>query len=277
MKFKIVCDSVSNLKNDYLVDSEIGFENVPLTLRVNGEIFVDDDQIDTVKLLESMDKDKKAASTACPSPGEYANAFEGAENVFVVTVSGKLSGSYNSAVLASKEFAGKNIHVIDSRNAAGGQVLIVDRLVELIKQDLPFETIVKEIDQYVKDTHIIFVLSKYDNLAKSGRMSKLVAFAASTIKIKTICKAVDGEIEIQSKALTETSAYRKLVENMPRLAETNDFSGRKCVISHTENEESAFFLTKLIKAAFNFAEVVIMKNKGVAAYYSALHGIMVAF
>ena len=168
MSYKIVVDSSSNLKNDYLKDQDIGFEVVPLTIRVDDEIFVDNDNIDVDKMLTSMHKSKKKSTSACPSPYDFLKTFEGYDNIFIITISSKLSGCYNSAINAGQQAQneGKNVYVIDSKATAGSMILLVDEVYRLIKENYSFEEIKTKIEEYQKSINLLFVLSKYDNLVK---------------------------------------------------------------------------------------------------------------
>ena len=95
MSFKIVVDSCCDLTPAMLKDPV--FVKVPLTIRSNGSTFVDDETFDQADLLWSMRQSEDAPSTSCPSPQAYLDAFQGADDVYVVTLSALLSGSHNSA------------------------------------------------------------------------------------------------------------------------------------------------------------------------------------
>ena len=97
MKYKIVVDSSSDLTNDYIKDNSIGFEVVPLTINVENNSFIDDNNIDVDEMLSVMHSSKKKATSSCPSCGSFSESFKGAENVICITMTSKLSGTYNSA------------------------------------------------------------------------------------------------------------------------------------------------------------------------------------
>ena len=140
MKFKIVADSSSDLRKNYIEDEEVGFEIVPLTINIDNESFIDDENLDISKMLLSIKESKEAAKTSCPSPFFFNKSYEGVEYVFVVTISSKLSGTYNSAYLGSIDSNSK-VHVIDSKGTSGMMVLLIDKLYELIKKGLSFDEI----------------------------------------------------------------------------------------------------------------------------------------
>ena len=145
MKYQILVDSASDLLSDYYTDPEIGFKVVPLTIHVNDKEYVDNDSLNIQEMLADMHASKKSSS-ACPAPQSFLSEFDNAEYTFIVAITSKLSGCYNSAVVAKNSYSKpENICVIDSKAVSGTEMLIVDKLIELIKQDLPYEQIVKEI------------------------------------------------------------------------------------------------------------------------------------
>ncbi len=277
MKFQIVVDSSCDLKNDYIIDDEIGFKVIPLTINVNGKEFYDDDNVDAQEVLRAMHEYSGKSTTSCPPPGAFLEAFERAENTICINITSKLSGSYNSALQAKKIAAesGHNVHVIDSKLVCGAMILIVDKAYELMKQDLSFEEITKQLDEYTKELHLLFVLQKFDNFVKSGRMNKLSGVLASILFIKPLCVADDGEIKILEKIRTAKSAFKRLVDVIAD--KINDFSNRKCIISHCQDEELALDIKDKIKEKYNFKDVIIVKMKALCSYYALEKGIIVCF
>ena len=272
MKFKIVADSSCDLRKDCINDKDVGFDIVPLTINIDNESFVDDENLDISKMLVSIKNSKEAAKTSCPSPYFFNKSYEQAEHVFVVTISSKLSGTYNSAYLGSIDSNSK-VHVIDSKGTSGMMVLLVDKLYELIKKGLSFDEIKDLIDEYQKTLNLFFVLDKFDNLVKNGRMSKLTAIAATALFIKPLCLAIDGQIGIYEKPRTMKSALIRLVHNIGE--KCNNFS--KCVITHCNNIENADLVKKMILEKYDFKEVVIIDMKGLCPFYALENGIIVSF
>ena len=126
MKYKIILDSSSDMNKDFIKDEEIGLEIVPLTIRVRDKEFVDEDKLDIDKMLEEMHSYSGKSTSSCPSPYNYFEACTGEYN-FIITISYKLSGSYNSACLASKMIQDKKVFVIDSKLTSGAMILIAKK------------------------------------------------------------------------------------------------------------------------------------------------------
>lgn len=160
-----------------------------LKIDVGSIHYVDDERIDTKKLIADMKAYKNAPSTACPSPDEYAALMEKSEESFVVTLSGKLSGSYNAACVGREmvleRSPEKKIHIFDSESASAGETLIALMLRDRIDGGHSFEDIVAEMTAFIARMKTRFVLEDLSNLVKNGRISKVAgllsghAFAAA--------------------------------------------------------------------------------------------------
>ena len=273
MKFKIVADSSCDLSNEYIIDDNVGFEIVPLSINIDQNCFIDNDSLNIDEMLLCMKNSKSAAKTSCPSLFFFTNSYEEADYVFVVTISSKLSGTYNSAYLGAIESNNK-VHVIDSKGTSGMMIFIIDKLYELIKSGLEFEKIIDEIERYQKSLNLLFVLDKFDNLVKNGRMSKLTAIAATALFIKPLCIAKDGQISIHEKPKTMKASLIRLVNNIGNLCD--DFSN-KCYITHCKNLENANKVKKMILEKYSFKDVVILEMKGLCSFYALENGIIVSF
>lgn len=139
-----------------------------------------------------MKASPSSPKSACPSPDDYLKEFNGGDNVFAVTISAELSGSYNSAELAKRLYLEENkkdIEVINSRSASVGQTLIVMKIKELISEGYSFRSIVEKVNAFRSDMKTKFVLESLDNLKKSGRLSNIKALVANVLNIKPIMGA----------------------------------------------------------------------------------------
>lgn len=276
MKFKIICDSSVDLMSDYIKDENIKFEVVPLTIRVDGDEFIDNDSIDCKALLEKVNKSKNVAHSSCPSPHDYEKAIDKDCYNFIITISKKLSGSYNSATLArTLSEVEDNVFVIDSKGTAGTGILIVDKLNEFIKKGLSFAEISEKILEFRDSINLLFALNKFDNLVKNGRMSKVTAFIANLAAIRPLCCADDGEIKIKEKIRTFSGVLKRLVFNIGKICPIQ--TGRTCIIAHTFNETDANTLKQSIEGSYNFDEVRVVSNRGLCSFYSLEGGIIVSF
>lgn len=277
-EFQIITDSASDLKSNYIVDENIGFKVVPLTITVGNENFIDDDDINVDEMLKAMHASKTKTSTACPSPDSFSKNYQDAKHTFVVTISSKLSGTYNSALLGANELANTEykIHVIDSKLVAGTQMLIVDKLYELIKSGLSFEEIVIQIDAYRDERNLYFTLNKFDNLVENGRMSKFAALIAKTLIIRPICKGVNGEIKVIDKMFGVVNTLKKIVQHIKK--SIVDFKDKIIVITKCKaDEEVNHFIKFLSDANCDFKEVRVQETKGLCSFYALEKGIIISY
>ena len=274
MKYKIVVDSSSDLRKGYIKDDNVGFEVVPLTVNVLNKEFVDDEDVNVKDMLHAMSSTKEKSCSACPSPEKFKDSFSGAENVICITMTSKLSGTFNAAYLAASECE-NNVCVIDSKSTAGVLILLVDKAYELMKQNKDFKDIVDELNEYQKKMNLLFVLDKFDNLVKNGRMSKLTAVVATCLYIKPLCIAQEGEIKIYEKPRTRKKSLARLVENIGEISKGTD--NRKVCISHCNCEEDANVVKGMIEEAYPGSQVRVTVMKGLTSFYALENGLLVGF
>lgn len=277
MKYKIIVDSSSNLTKNYLKDeNDIGFDVAPLSIRINDKEYVDDGSISEEELLEKLNNTKEKTSSSCPSPNTFLSKLCGAEYYIIITISSKLSGAFNSANVAKNMYDNpENVMVIDSKLVAGAMRILTDKALELIKENKSFEEIEVELNKRRDENKLLFVLDRFDNLIRNGRVNKVLGFIASKLSIKPLCYGDDGEIKIMAKIRTFAGVIKKLSIEIGNMVTST--KGRKCVISHTKNEEFAMILKDLIEKQYEFDSIVIEENKCLCAYYSLEGGIIVSF
>ena len=272
MKYKIVADSSSNLYDGYIEN----FSSVPLKIICGDKEYIDIPSLDTNKMMNDLKKTKERSSTSCPNVLEWRDAFGDADNVFAVTITSGLSGSYSAAMSAKKdyitEYPDKNVYVIDSLSAGPELHLIVDKLCKLISQDLPFETIKNEINEYKKRTHLFFSLESLDNLAKNGRVNPAVAKIAGILGIRVIGKASDeGKLQQLFKCRGEAKAIEKLASEIGKFR----IAKGKLIIAHAENEKAAQLLAGTILKDHPLCSIQIESCGGLCSYYAEEGGLLI--
>lgn len=276
MKFKIIVDSSSNLLNSYYQDKkDVAFKVVPLTIRIGEEEFIDNDELDVNRMLDVL-RLNDGGQSSCPSPNDYLRELDEAEYSFIITITSKLSGSFNSACVARTMCKNpEHVFVIDSKGTAGSIVLIAEKLFELIKENKEFSVITNEITAFRNSVNLLFALDRFDNLVRNGRMSKLTAFIAEKIAIKPLCYADDGEIKIKEKIRTFRGVIKRMTHYIGKMCE--DTTNKICIIAHTKNESAALELKKDIEENYHFKEVRVMENRGLCAFYALEGGLIVTF
>ncbi len=277
MKYKIIVDSSCDLTADYLSGTGMDFAVVPFTVNVGEKEFVDDQNVNTQDLLSALENFSGNPISACPSPQAYSDHLSGADKYFIITISSKLSGSNNSALVAKNTHSAPNdVFVIDSKLAGCVQALIVDKLVALIKDGLSYEQICQTITAYTDEQiDVLFTFKDYSNFVKNGRLTPMQAVIAQTLRITPICTGVDGEIKIAKKLLGSKRVFKEILAMISERKEKYSFS--KCVISHVDNLETANELSEDIAKLNLFSKIEIMPMRGLCTFYAMRKGIIVGF
>lgn len=278
MTWKIVADSGCDYREITDLANQTRFESVPLTIQIDHEIFLDNAHLDIDGMMEKMYATSSASKSACPSPDDYLRSFEGAENIFVVTITGSLSGSHNSAQLAKKLFLEENptanIHVIDSLSAGGEVDLIVRKLNDLIKEGLSFEQVVEAITHYQENTKLLFVLAKVDNLVKNGRLSKLIGAVVGLLNIRMVGEASDtGTLELLQKARGAKKALTAAVDEVLKAG----YKGGRIIIAHRNNEKFCQQFSEVIKEKFPAADISFLPTSGLCSFYAEEGGLLMGY
>lgn len=278
MEIKLIGDSCFDLNEELKKITNLCIS--PLKIDVAGKELIDDENLNQKELLGLMKKSNKSPKTSCPSPNDYMEKFEGKEDVFVVTLSSQLSGSYNSAILAKDMYMEKSkdkfIHVFDSLSASVAQTLIGLKVLELSDLDYKRNQIVERVDEYIKDMKTIFLLESLDNLIKAGRINKFVAKIATAFSIKPIMGANDeGDIFLVEKARGSKKALRRLVDIIGEKGER--LEEKILGIAHCNCFEKAEILKEEIMERYNFKDIIIVETAGISTVYANDGGIVIAF
>ena len=279
MSYKIIGDSCLDLTADLKKDPH--FQIIPLTLQVEHTQVIDDETFDQKKFLELVRSSSECPQTACPSPEKFKEAFEcDVDQIFVITLSEHLSGTYNSAVLAKKLYEeehgqeGKNIAVVSSDSASSGELNIALYIQSLCQASLPFEEIVEKTRSFIKNMKTYFVLESLDTLRKNGRLTGLQAFFATALNIKPVMGADSGVIIKLDQARGINKALTRMADIAIREAgETKD---KVLIIAHCNNPERAEVVKNEMCRQATFKDVIITETAGVATVYASDGGIIVA-
>lgn len=278
MTWKIVADSGCDYRTIENLAVDTLFESVPLTIQVGDEIFIDNDQLNIDEMMEKMYATSSASKSACPSPDDYMKAFDGASNIFVVTITGTLSGSHNSAQVAKKlyleEHPDVNIHIIDTLSAGGENDLIIKKLNFLIGQGLSYEEVVTEITAYQTKTKLLFVLAKVDNLVKNGRLSKLVGAVVGLLNIRMVGEASqDGKLELLQKA---RGAKKSLIAAFDELIKAG-YAGGQIIIAHRNNLKFCQQFSEMVREKFPQAVIEVIPTSGLCSFYAEENGLLIGY
>lgn len=278
MAYKIIVDSCTDLTKELKEDKKIC--TVPLTIHIDEHTVVDDETFNQKDFLEKVKKSPNSPKSSCPSPEAYMEHFKGDDDIYVVTLSSNLSGSYNSAELAKKlyleENPKKNIHVFNSCSASVGQTLITKKIKEYADKGTLFEEVVKVAEGFREKMETKFVLESLDTLRKNGRLTNLQAIIASALNIKPVMGATrEGTIT----KLDQARGIQRALLLMAKLIEQDvvDAQNKILGIAHCNNYERALFIKDEILKRVPFKDSIVVDTAGISTLYANDGGIIIAY
>lgn len=271
---KIVADSSANL----MELKTVAFDVAPMKIITAEREFVDNRELDLNEMIRFFMSYKGRSQTSCPNPEDWLTAFGDAEDIFCVTITSGLSGSYNAACIAKDmyeaEHPGRRVFVIDSLSAGPELTLIVEKLEEMIGEGKSYEEICAYIPEYQKKTGLLFMLESLNNFAANGRVSPAVAKIAGVLGIRIVGKASDvGTLEPTDKSRGEAKSLGAILKH---LKESGLKTG-KVILAHCLNEPAANTLRRMIETDLPSVAVKIDKNLGLCSYYAEKGGLLVGF
>ena len=273
MNYKMVSDSSSNVLT---MDSPC-YASVPMKVRGDKE-YVDDTSLNLAEMVEGLKNHKGKSGSACPSVGEWLEAFGDADMIFCTTMSKGLSGSYNSACQAAntymEENPGKQVHVFNTLSAGPQQAFLNEKVLELAEQGLSFEQIKEKAQEYYRNTHILFCLESMMNLARNGRVPMAVAKIGGMLGIRVCGDVKAGMITPVHKPRGAKKATQTLVEMMK---ERGFYDGAQLRIAHCFGEQQAKDLAEAVLEKFPNAKITIEPTTALCSFYAEAGGLMIGF
>ena len=281
MSYQIIADSCGDFTEEMKANPV--FKLVPLTLEIGEYTIPDDENFNQEDFIARVKASPIGPKSACPSPEAFQNAIQSspAEEIYIVTLSSKLSGTYQAAkigqTMAEEEGTSKKIHVFDSKSASAGECKLCLDILEAKEAGKSFEEVVSEIEESCSDITTLFVLESLDTLRKNGRLTGVKSFLASALNIKPVMGAVGGSIVQLGQQRGIQKALKKMVEfAIERAGGVEKVKEKRLVITHVNDPERA----EAVKADFlqsaEFKEVIITNAMGVATIYANDTGIVVA-
>lgn len=273
-EIKIVVDSAS----DMLTLDGIEFASAPLKIITADKEYVDDANLDVEEMVNDLLAYKGKSSTSCPNCEEWIQAFGNAERIFCITITGTLSGSYNSACIAKQtyeeQYPDRKVCVINSLTTGPEMRLIVEKIQELIEQEKTYEEICTLIAEEMKDMGLFFMLESMRNLANNGRVNPIVAKIAGFLGIRVVGKASDkGDLQQLDKCRGEKKALDAIITHLKELGGKL----KKIIIAHCLNENAALALKERILQEFEKVKIEICKCRGLCSFYAEKGGLLVGY
>ena len=215
MKTRIIVDSTADLSGE--CKAKVGV--VPLTVHFGEEEYLDGVTIDHKTFYEKLIESDVLPTTSQATPDSFIKEFqkikESGDSAVVITISSKLSGTYQSAVIAAEDF--DNIYIVDSGSAAIGSGILAERALKLADDGMNAREIAELLNEEKEKIVIIALFDTLEYLKKGGRISKTAAFAGSVLNIKPVLSVIDGEITVLGKARGSKMGNNLLVEEIEKV------------------------------------------------------------
>lgn len=278
-KYIFVADS--GLEIDDKIISEGDLKIIHFDIFNGGILYKIEGDFNRKDLIKKMRESKEGTKTACPSPEDFKKAYGDEGNVFIITISSKLSGSYNSALVAREMCLSENpdrkIHVFDSKSAGPGETQLYLKLKELIKDGLSFEHMVEKMEHFIDEVKTFLILENFDNLVKNGRMSRHKGFLGSVLHFSPIMMGRDGVIELYENIRGKKKSLKRLAEVVVDVANKtyDEMGSRILTISHVNAKDSIDYFLKELGRLDIFKEIRIFESGDLTTTYADDGGIIV--
>jgi DegV family protein with EDD domain len=201
---KIITDSTADLTHEVYTENEIGL--VPLTIHLGEKTWRDFYDVQPEEFYSLLRNSKAFPTTSQPSPQDFIAAFEPfvakREPVLSIHLSSKLSGTYQSALLAKSHFPEAQIEVVDSLQASLGLALIILLCVYQRQTGASFEEVSRYARGLTQRVRTYFSVDSLDHLQKGGRIGKAQALLGTLMKVKPLLSLNDGEVLASEKIRT---------------------------------------------------------------------------
>ena len=214
MKTRIIVDSTADLIPEF----KARVHTVPLTVHFGDEEYIDGVTIDHKTFYEKLIETDVLPSTSQATPAAFGDEFEKAaqagEAAVVITLASKLSGTYQSAVIAAQDY--ENIYVVDSESAAIGGGILVELALQYLDAGMSAQEIAAKLEEEKQKIVIVALVDTLDYLKMGGRVSKTVAFAGALLNIKPVLAVTNGDIHMLGKARGSKQGNNLLVQEIEK-------------------------------------------------------------
>ncbi|MDP2180966.1 MAG: DegV family protein [Actinomycetota bacterium] len=254
----IVTDSTSDLPRSLY--EEHGITVVPLALTIDGETFTDGD-LSQEEFFRRMNAAKELPTTSQPSPGifveAYARVLETARSVISVHISSDLSGTFESATQAAREFPGR-VHLVDSRNLSMALGLQVIEAARAVARGLSVDEVVAHVENARDRVQLLVGVDKLDNLAKGGRIGRVGAFIGGMLNLRVLFTVADGVFDPVGRIRGAQTALNRTLEWVgERMG--NATGGKFCVL-HAMSLERAEWLRDQLTSRYLATDMYVVET-----------------
>ncbi|RKD29096.1 DegV family protein [Thermohalobacter berrensis] len=277
-RIKIITDSVSDIPSEYIKKYDI--EVVPLTINFGSKSYKDKVDISIEEFYKMVEESEDLPTTSQITPVEFIDTYkkfiDSYDHLIVITMSSKLSGTYQSAVTASQiEGISEKVTVIDSKGITLGQGLLVIEAARMASNGKNKEDIINRINQMIDRLEYIIVVDTLENLKKGGRISSTKAFIGEKLKIKPVLTMDNGNIIVMDKIRGRKKIIKWIIKTLKK--KSIDFSNKTIGINHAMAEDMAKDLMEKVKENFDVKEIVFGEVGCTVGVYAGTGAIAIHF
>ena len=269
MKIAIVTDSAASLSKEDI--KRYNIQVVPVNLLFGGKIYRDGVDLTTEQAYEILEKNPEEFKTSAPSPGDFLKAYRRAagqaDQIICLTVSQKLSATYNSARMAQElfrnEFPQKKIEVIDTLTAIGGQALLVLTVIQAIQKGKNFDEIIKIIENLQEKIKALLLLETIRHIYRTGRIPEIASKIGGILPFKPILEISKGELHFVGIVNSKEKGIEKILNV---LKESFGSQHPEIGITHSNAPKEAELLKEKVFSLFPSAKIFITACSPVIGY-----------
>lgn len=275
---KLITDGSCDLSQEIIDSSKV--EIVDVKVSFGDKSYSTRTDITIPEFYEMMKDYNELPKTSCPSPNQFLDAFDCEEdNIIVLCLTSKLSGIYNSAVLAKNMYEEENgnkkrIEIIDSTTGSIGQALLVSKVGNMIDEDKSMDEIVNTIEKLKHEVMFYGALHTLENAIKGGRINALAGKIIGALNLKAIVHITDGLVKPMDKARGEKNSINKVIDYIKN--NVNKTSGTKLAIGHANCPEKAMKIKEVLENYHDFKEVYVMEVGPSMGVYTSEGAVLVA-
>ena len=275
---KLITDGSCDLSQEIIDSSKVEIVDVMVSF---GDKSYSTRTDKTIPEFYEMMKDyNELPKTSCPSPNQFLDAFDCEEdNIIVLCLTSKLSGIYNSAVLAKNMYEEENgnkkrIEIIDSTTGSIGQALLVSKISNMMDEDKSMDEIVNTIEKLKHEVVFYGALHTLENAIKGGRINALAGKIIGALNLKAIVHISDGLVKPIDKARGEKNSINKVIDYIKN--NVHKTSGTKLAIGHANCPEKAMKIKEILESYHDFKEVYVMEVGPSMGVYTSEGAVLVA-
>ncbi len=256
-KMKIIVDSTSDIPEEFVKKYDIDI--VPVYIQYDDKMYADRFELKSSEFYNVLREVDELPTTSAPPPKDFwekiTDSVKDYSSIFIITLTSKLSATFQSAKIAASKMKNVKVHLLDSKFGSGVATFLSIAAAKLSRKGVPAEEIVERVEKLRDESILVGYVDNLENLKKSGRISNLKYFVATITNSKPILELRDGILEAIGKASGKQKAIRKVISSL--MDKVNKDKKYDMMITHGDDIETAEFLMKKLEKKIPIREKLI--------------------